>query len=73
MMGSLLGEGMTVFNEENTVEQMVLDTLGSGLADGMIAEERAGYGGEIKSWHFVPAEGRSHPSGARHRGDGSEP
>ena len=45
-----------MFNEENTVEQMVLDTLCEGVTSNMVAEERACYGGEIKSWHFVAAE-----------------
>jgi type I restriction enzyme R subunit len=45
-----------MFNEENTVEQMVLDTLCGGVTSNMIAEELASYGGEIKGWHFVAAE-----------------
>jgi type I restriction enzyme, R subunit len=52
---------MPHFNEENTVEQMVLDTLGapSGntvVAGAMVAEDSAGYGGDVKGWRFVPAE-----------------
>ena len=45
-----------MFNEENTVEQMVLDTLCEGVTLNMVAEERACYGGEIKSWRFIAAE-----------------
>jgi len=45
-----------MFNEENTVEQMVLDTLRSGVTSNMVAEELASYGGEIKDWRFVSAE-----------------
>ena len=45
-----------MFNEENTVEQMVLDTLCGGVTSNMVAEELASYGGEIKGWRFVPAE-----------------
>ena len=35
-----------MFNEENTVEQMVLDTLCDGVTLNMVAEELACYGGE---------------------------
>ena len=45
-----------MFNEENTVEQMVLDTLCGGVTSNMVAEEIASYGGEVKSWRFVSAE-----------------
>ena len=45
-----------MFNEENTVEQMVLDTLREGASGSMVAEERARYSGETKGWRFVPAE-----------------
>jgi len=45
-----------MFNEENTVEQMVLDTLCGGVTSNMVAEELASYGGEIKGWRFVSAE-----------------
>ena len=45
-----------MFNEENTVEQMVLDTLCGGVTSNMVAEESAGYGGEIKGWRFVFTE-----------------
>ena len=44
-----------MFNEENTVEQMVLDTLCSGVTSSMVAEELASYGGEVKGWRFAPA------------------
>ena len=45
-----------MFNEENTVEQMVLDTLCGSVTSNMVAEELASYGGEIKGWRFVAAE-----------------
>jgi type I restriction enzyme R subunit len=45
-----------MFNEENTVEQMVLDTLCSGVPSNMVAEELASYGGGIKGWRFMHAE-----------------
>jgi len=45
-----------MFNEENTVEQMVLDTLCGGVTSNMVTEELASYGGEIKGWRFVSAE-----------------
>ncbi len=32
-----------MFNEENTVEQMVLDTLCGGVTSNMVAEELARY------------------------------
>lgn len=44
-----------MFNEENTVEQMVLDTL-RDVTSNMVDEELACYGGEVKGWRFVPAE-----------------
>lgn len=34
-----------MFNEENTVEWMVLDTLCGGVTSSMVAEELASYGG----------------------------
>lgn len=45
-----------MFNEENTVEQMVLDTLCGGVTSNMLAEEPANYGVESKGWRFVSAE-----------------
>ena len=45
-----------MFNEENTAEQMVLDTLCGGVTANMAAEELASYGGEIKGWRFMTAE-----------------
>ena len=45
-----------MFNEENTVEQMVLDTLGGGAPSGVVAEERGRYAGGVEGWRFVPAE-----------------
>lgn len=47
---------MTYFNEENTVEQMVLDTLCGGATLNGIAEEPTNYGVESKGWRFVSAE-----------------
>ena len=45
-----------MFNEENTVEQMVIDMLCSGVTTNMVAEERASYGGEVKGWRFMSAD-----------------
>ena len=45
-----------MFNEENTVEQMVLDTLCGGVISNIVAEELGCYGGEVKGWRFVSAE-----------------
>ena len=45
-----------MFNEENTVEQMVLDTLGGVAPGGVVAEERGRYAGGVEGWRFVPAE-----------------
>jgi type I restriction enzyme R subunit len=45
-----------MFNEENTVEQMVLDTLRGSMAEEMVDEERDCYKGETKGWRFVSAE-----------------
>ena len=45
-----------MFNEENTIEQMVLDTLGGGASEGVVAEERGRYAGRVEGWRFVPAE-----------------
>ena len=47
---------MNLFNETNTVEQMVLDILSGNLSQNLLAEERALYSGEVKGWRFVPAE-----------------
>ena len=46
---------MSVFNEENTVEHMVLDTL-SGSVSGLVADARGRYTGAAKSWRFVAAD-----------------
>ena len=45
-----------MFNEENTVEQMVIDTLCGSFPGGMVAEETADYAAGIKRWNFIPAE-----------------
>jgi len=47
---------MTFFNEENTVEQMVLDTLSRGVSESVVAEESSRYADKLKGWRFVPAE-----------------
>ncbi|MBM3163630.1 MAG: HsdR family type I site-specific deoxyribonuclease [Chlorobi bacterium] len=47
---------MALFNEENTVEQMVLDTLSSGVPESVVAEESSRYAGKLKGWRFVPVE-----------------
>jgi type I restriction enzyme R subunit len=47
---------MSAFNEENTVEQLVLDTLCGGMTSSMVAEELASYGGAVKGWRFVAAD-----------------
>ena len=36
-----------MFNEENTVEQMVLDTLCGGVSGNMVAEEQELFGDEV--------------------------
>ncbi len=46
---------MSHFDEGNTVEQMVLDTLAGGTT-GRVAEQHDLYAGEIKGWRFIPAE-----------------
>ena len=43
-----------MFNKENTVEQMVLDTLRSGVTSNMVAGELSSYGCEVKD--------REHPN-----------
>jgi len=45
-----------MFNEENTVEQMVLDTLCGSVSGDMVAEEQELYGDEVKGWRFVSAD-----------------
>lgn len=45
-----------MFNEENTVEKLVLDTLAGPTRAHRVAEEREIYAGEIPGWRFVPAE-----------------
>ncbi|KZK75236.1 MAG: DEAD/DEAH box helicase [Pelodictyon luteolum] len=47
---------MVLFNEENTVEQMVLDTLSSGVPESVVAEESSRYADKLKGWRFVPVE-----------------
>jgi type I restriction enzyme R subunit len=43
-----------MFNEVNTVEQMVLDTLSNGAPTDAVAEERGRYVGDTRRWRFVP-------------------
>lgn len=45
-----------MFNEENTVEQMVLDTLGGGVSGNLVAEACAAYGNSVGKWKYIPAE-----------------
>ena len=44
-----------MFNEENTIEQMILDSL-HDIIGNEVAEPRPLYTGEVKNWHFIPAE-----------------
>lgn len=45
-----------MFNEENTVEKLALDTFCGGMIANRVGEESASYGGEIKGWRFVATE-----------------
>lgn len=45
-----------MFNEENTIEQMILDTLCGKVQKNMVAEDTPLYDGKIKGWCFVSAE-----------------
>lgn len=45
-----------MFNEENTVEQMVIDVLCGSVSRTMAAETRAPYAGEPGGWRYIPAE-----------------
>jgi type I restriction enzyme R subunit len=47
---------MSSFNEENTVEQMVLDTLCGSQSGNMVAEEQEHNGDEIKGRRFESAD-----------------
>ena len=51
-----------MFNEENTVEQMVLDALSKGVSTGALGEQLGRYAGDARRWRFVPAAqlGRKH-------------
>lgn len=44
-----------MFNEENTVEQMVLDTLRNAVPGNLPTEAQELYAGGIKGWSFIPA------------------
>ena len=43
-----------MFNDENIFEQIVLDTVRSGILAGVVGEERARYAGERGGWRFIP-------------------
>ena len=45
-----------MFNEENTVEQMVLDTLCGSVTRNTVIEEQELYGYIVKGWRFISAE-----------------
>lgn len=45
-----------MFNEENTVEKMVLDTLCGFLSGITVADGTTAYAGKAAGWKFVPAE-----------------
>lgn len=45
-----------MFNEENTVEKMVLDTLCGSLSGITAADGTTTYAGKTSGWKFVPAE-----------------
>jgi type I restriction enzyme R subunit len=47
---------MSSFNEENTVEQMVLDALSDSVSKNWAAEAPELYSSKTKAWRFVPAE-----------------
>ncbi|NTU58605.1 MAG: HsdR family type I site-specific deoxyribonuclease [Chlorobiaceae bacterium] len=47
---------MILFNEENTIVQMVLDTLAGSVSVNIVSDEHASYGSEVKGWRFVNAE-----------------
>lgn len=45
-----------MFNEENTVEQLVLDTLCGAVPKNVALEESAPYGCQLKGWRFLPVD-----------------
>ncbi|MEI6513567.1 MAG: HsdR family type I site-specific deoxyribonuclease [bacterium] len=45
-----------MFNEENTIEKMVLDTLNNSVLENLIPEVQELYAGGIKGWQYIPAE-----------------
>ncbi len=45
-----------MFNEENTIEQLVIDTLCGNISENMVVEELAHYGDKVKTWRFVSPE-----------------
>jgi type I restriction enzyme R subunit len=47
---------MTYFNEENTSEKIILDTLCDNLPAKTVAEAHVLYRGEMKGWRFAAAE-----------------
>jgi len=47
---------LSAFNEENTIEQLVLDTLAGRVSMNIVSDDRASYGSEVNGWRLVPAE-----------------
>ena len=46
-----------MFNEENTVEQIILDTLCDETPSNVLAEEPSvPYGGKVPTWKYIPAD-----------------
>jgi len=45
-----------MFNEENTVEKMVLDTLCDSTLGHAVAEKPKSYGGKLPGWKYIPSE-----------------
>jgi len=45
-----------MFNEENTIEQLILDTLAGTPSSNLIAEDRPHFGSQYKYWTFIHAE-----------------
>ncbi len=45
-----------MFNEENTVKQMILDTLCGSVSGNIVAEEQELYGDEVKGWRFISVD-----------------
>lgn len=45
-----------MFNEESTVEKLVLDTLSGSISGATAAEGTTAYAGKAEEWKFIPAE-----------------